>query len=199
MPKKGLIARSGMRRRTQQQTELRGSPMKFDDPAIQSMIHQLVDTLQEELRQNQRLLRLVRRKKDTLLRNAHHELDTLARAEKEVLGDIVTVERDRIQLLTEVGQVLGHPQPSRLRIAEIVLHASPESRDELLDIRDDLRDVADELDDLNSVEPLFTRHRQDNVRLYVSPSRWSRSLNCDQNRPQSRTSGAHAVSGQEDS
>ena len=173
--------------------------MKFDDPAIQSMIHQLVDTLQEELRQNQRLLRLVRRKKDTLLRNAYHEMDTLARAEKEVLGDIVTVERDRIQLLTEVGQVIGHPQPSRLRIAENVLHANPEARDELLDIRDDLRDVADELDDLNSVEPLFTRHRQDNVRLYVSPSRWSRSLKCDQNRPQSRTSGAHAVSGQEDS
>ena len=146
--------------------------MRQDDSEFQAIIAQLVDTLQEELRQNHRFLRVIRRKKETLLREAHHELDSILRSEKEVVTDMVTVERDRIQLLNEVGQVLGHPQPTRLRIAEIVLHADPENRDELLDVREELRDVADELEDLNSVEPLFSKHRQDNVRLYVSPNRW---------------------------
>jgi hypothetical protein len=150
--------------------------MKPADPALQSIIGQLVETLQEEVRQNQRLVRIVRRKKVTLLREAQNELDSVLRAEREVLTDVATIERDRIQIVAQLGEVLGHPQPSRLRIAELVLHAEPEHRDELLDIREELRDLADELDDLNSVEPLFTRHRQDNVRLFVSPSRWKRGL-----------------------
>jgi hypothetical protein len=140
------------------------------------MIAQLVETLQEELRQTRRLVRLVRRKKVTLLRDAYSEFDTVLQAEREALQDVALIERDRIQLLTQLGQVLSHAQPSRLRIAEVVLHAEPESRDELLDIREEMRDLADELEDLNSVEPLFTRHRQDNVRLFVSPSRWKRGL-----------------------
>lgn len=149
--------------------------MRQDNTEFQAILAQLVETLQEELRQNHRFLRVLRRKKETLLREAHHELDSILRIEKEVLTDLVTVERDRIQLLTQVGEVLGHAQPTRLRIAEIVLHADPENRDELLDIREELRDVADELEDLNSVEPLFSKHRQDNVRLYVSPKRWEHS------------------------
>jgi hypothetical protein len=148
--------------------------MQAIDPAFQDMLTRLVATLREEARQNQRLLNVVRRKKEHLLGGRHEEMENLLRAEKEALTDVVTMERDRVELMAELGQSIGHPHPTRLRIAELVLHADPENRDELLDLREEFRDLADEMDDLVAVEPIFTRHRQDNVRLYVSPSRWKR-------------------------
>ena len=147
--------------------------MKSHDREFQVLIRQLVDTLQEELRQNQRLLKVVRRKKEALSLEGHDELEGVLRVEREMLTNAVTLERDRISLVIELGQLLGHPTPSRLRLAEIMLYADSESRDELLDLRDDLRDVADALDDLTSVEPIFSRQRKEQVRLYVTPSRSS--------------------------
>ncbi len=145
--------------------------MKSHDREFQGLIRQLVDTLLEELRQNQRLLRLVRRKKVALAGEFYEEHESTLRVERELLTNAVTLERDRISLITELGQLLGHPSPARLRLAEIMLYAGAECRDELLEIRDDFRDVADELEDLTAVEPIFSRHRKDQVRLYVTPSR----------------------------
>jgi hypothetical protein len=145
--------------------------MKRDAKAFQGLIEQTVRTLREELRHHRRFRDLVRAKKESLLRETPQELECLYRKEREVVNDLVILQRDRIALLTEIGQHLGHPTPSKLRIAELVLHAHPEDRDELLDLRDEFRDVADDLDDLGAVEPLFSRHRQEHVRLYVSPRR----------------------------
>ena len=145
--------------------------MKRDSKEFQGLIEQIVRTLREELRHHRRFRDLVREKKELLLRQIPQELERLYRKEREVVNDLVILQRDRIALLTEIGQHLGHPSPSRLRIAELVLHAYPEDRDELLDLRDEFRDVADDLDDLGAVEPLFSRHGQDHVRLYVSPRR----------------------------
>ena len=146
--------------------------MKADDPVVQDIISQIIEILREEYRHNRRLLQIVRRKKEVQLREAYNEVEPLLRAEREVVTDLVVLERDRIQLVAELGEVLEHPRPRPLRVAEIVLYANPDHRDELIDIRDELRDIADELDSLGAVEPLFTRHRQDQVRLYVSPERW---------------------------
>ncbi len=145
--------------------------MKPYDREFQGLITQLVETLQEEVRQHQRLLKVVRKKKDAFLSEVPEELDSLLRVEREMLTNAVAVERDRIALVTELGQWLGHAHPARLRLAELILHADAESRDELLDLREEFRDVADELDDLVSADPIFTRHRKEQVRLYVTPSR----------------------------
>ena len=147
--------------------------MKSHDREFQGLIRQLVETLHEELRQNQRLLKLVRRKKEAMSSESHDQTEGVLRVERELLTNAVTLERDRISLVTELGQLLGLPNPSRLRLAEIMLYAESESRDELLDLRDDLRDVADEMDDLSSVDPIFSRQRKEQVRLYVTPSRSS--------------------------
>jgi len=146
--------------------------MKPSGTQFQALISGLVEALREELRHHRRLRDILREKKAVRLRSAPHDVEAILRREREVVTDLATVERDRISLLTEVGQLLEHPTPSRLRIAELVHHAFPEDRDELLDLRDEFRDVADEIDDMASVEPIFTRHRQDQVRLYVSPERW---------------------------
>lgn len=145
--------------------------MKPSGTEFQALISGLVETLREELRHNRRLRDVVRERKANRLRNVPHDIEALLRREREVLTDLATVERDRIALLTEVGQHLGHPRPSRLRIAELVHHAFPEDRDELLDLRDEFRDVAEEIEDMAAVDAIFTRHLQDRVRLYVSPGR----------------------------
>jgi hypothetical protein len=145
--------------------------MRTNEAEVQDLICQLLETMHVELHQNQRLLRTVRQKKDAVLAEGLADLEALMHVEREMVTNVVTMERDRIAVLTALGQVLGHPNPSRLRVAEIILHTGPENRDELLDLREEFRDVADELDDLSSVEPIFSRHRKEKLRLYVTPTR----------------------------
>jgi flagellar biosynthesis/type III secretory pathway chaperone len=167
--------------------------MQLTKREIEALIGNLVETLNEEVRHHRRLRDVVRRKKESLVGHSGQEIELLLRREREVVTDLATVERDRIALLTEVGQNLGHPTPSRLRIAELVLHARPEDRDELLDLRDEFRDLADEIDGLTAVEPLFTRHQQDHVRLYVSPRRWKDMLTNDLRSGAREESGASST------
>ena len=173
--------------------------MKTQDAIFQSIVLQLVETLREELRQNQKLLKTIRRKKESCLAGARHDLESFYGIERELVTNVVMVERDRIALVTELGQILGHPSPSRLRIAEILLYVGPESRDELLELREEFRDVADEIDDLVAAEPRFTRHKRDQVRLYITPSRSGAFLKPSPAAPQAhRQDAAPAVPGHED-
>ncbi len=136
------------------------------DPDFHELVTSLIGTLQEENRQQQRFLRVVRRKKDAIGRGALNELDGIFRSEKEVLADCVTIERDRVAILLALSECLGDG-PRRLRLAELMLYANPEARDELLDLRDDFRDVADQLESLSGVESHFARHVSGNMRLYL--------------------------------
>jgi hypothetical protein len=145
--------------------------MKTPAPQFQALISNLVRTLQEELRQNRRLLGVVRKRKAGAGSGGFSALDSVLRAEREMLTNTVLLERDRIALVTELGELLGHAQPSRLRVAEILLYAAAEDRDELLELRDELRDIADELEDLGAVDAAFARHRQGSIQIYVTPSR----------------------------
>ena len=131
------------------------------------LVSSLIDTLQEESRQNQRFLRVMRRKREAIGRGARNELDGIFRTEKEVLADCVTIERDRLAILLALGECLGGQRRRRVRLAELVIYARPEARDELLDLREDFRDVADELEALSAVECRFARHISGNMRLYL--------------------------------
>lgn len=156
------------------------SPEIPQNPCLDEDFHELVtsliDTLQEESRQTQRFLRVVRRKKDAIGRGAHNELDGIFRTEKEVLADCVTIERDRVSILLALGECLGGEGPRRLRLAELMLYANPEARDELLDLREDFRDVADELEALSGVESRFARHVSGNMRLYLHDGETAETL-----------------------
>ncbi len=146
------------------------------DPDFHELVTSLIDTLQEESRQNQRFLRVIRRKKEAMGRGARNELDGIFRTEKEVLADCVTIERDRVSLLLALGECIGGERPRRLRLAELMLYANPEARDELLDLREDFRDLADELETLAGVESRFARHVSGNMRLYLHDGEDAESL-----------------------
>ena len=146
------------------------------DPDFHELVTSLIDTLHEESRQNQRFLRVVRRKKEAIGRGASNELDGIFRTEKEVLADCVTVERDRVSLLLALGECIGGERPRRVRLAELMLYTNPEARDELLDLRDDFRDLADELETLAGVESRFARHVSGNMRLYLHDGEDAESL-----------------------
>ena len=153
--------------------------MQLSQRELDTLIEQLIETLHQELYQHRRFLAVVRRRKEALASGNHPGAQALHATEKEVLADVVTFERERIALVTELGEILGHPRPARLRIAELVLHSSPEGRDELLDLRDEFRDLADEHEALTAVEPLFSRHYAGQVRLYMAPSRAGSALGDD--------------------
>ncbi len=149
----------------------------FDLPSLDDEFHELVgsliQTLQEESRQHQRFLRVVRSKRAAMSEPDGQNLETILRTEKEVLADCVTIERDRLAILLALGERVGGEsgKPRRLRIAELVSYTHPEDRDELLDLRDEIRDVADELEDLTSGGS-FSRHASGNMRLYLREDRW---------------------------
>ena len=154
----------GLRRRLE---DLSSAVMVTCSNDLHDLISQLIETLHLELTQHQRLLRILREKKVRCLEGEMEDMETLLRVEKEVLADLVTMQRDRVSLITELGEILGREHPSSLRLAELVLYSSPEGRDELLDLRDEFRDVADEFEALSSVEPTFSQHRSGQIRLYL--------------------------------
>lgn len=182
---------------TRKKTETQSSTWELD-AEFQGLLDQLVKTMREELRQHLRFADAVRRRRSFRLGPGPNQMDSILRAEREAITGVVTMERDRIALVTELGQILGHPVPSRLRVAEILLHAAPENRDELLDLRDDFRDLADQLDDLVAVNPAFSRHRNENVCLYVTPSRSEACLAGLNGPEQRRPRGASSLSSRGD-
>lgn len=138
-------------------------------PEIASMVDTLVGVLWQEHRAVNQVAALTRRRLLAARRGDLTAFQHAIEVEAEALRGFVLVERERVAALTEIGLTLGHRDPSRLRLAELVLHVGPEQRDELLDVREELRDVADEIDYLHAQGAFFEHHTLGRVELYLAP------------------------------
>lgn len=145
--------------------------LRRTDPEFQSLLALLIEVLRKELRLHERVLEAARLRRAMRRSPGQGPLDAALRTEKELILNAALMERDRLSLITELGQILDHPNPPCLRLAELIHHAASEHQDELLDLREDFRDLADAFDDVNAVEPSFAYHRDQNIRLYVTPTR----------------------------
>jgi len=133
------------------------------------MVESLVGLLRQQDRAARRLVRVVRDRVEAELRFDLGAREDLLDAEREVLTDLVLVERERIAALTEIGLILGHRTPSRLRLAELALYTDPGCRDELLEARDRLYAVADELDVLLGASGRLDRSCHGRVTVFSTP------------------------------
>ncbi len=145
------------------------------DTDVYDMVETLIGLLHQEYKSVLRVATLVKKR---LTADARHDFscrEACLDVENEALLEFVLVERERIAALTEIGLALGLSRPSRLRIAELVFHVTPELRDELLDVREDLRDLADELDGLRAASGSLEYHNLGRVTLYTSLDSFSGS------------------------
>ena len=131
------------------------------------MVTVLAGVLGEELKQSERLVRLLRDRLEAELRGDEDRVVYSLEVEREVLTDLVLYERERIACLEEIGLTLGHRQPDRLRIAELSLYTPHDLRDELLELRDRMRDVADELDGIHHAGARMSCRRSGTIRLFT--------------------------------
>jgi hypothetical protein len=140
------------------------------EPEFQGMVETLTALLREQLKRTEVVSRLLRKRLEAEARGDLLELEACLEEQAAALFDLVMVERERIAALAEIGLALGHRQPSRMRLAELIHYLSPESRDELLDIREELRDVADLMQGLSNQGSKLERHRLGRVTLYLTPA-----------------------------
>ena len=142
------------------------APSSCDQEEVAELTASLISVLQQELRQNQRLLQVIHAKKAALARGALYELDSFLRCQKEILADCVTFERERTSILRALSETIRGTSAG-MRLAELIGYSAPEDRDELLELREEFRDVAEELEALSGVETRFARHTSGSIRLYL--------------------------------
>jgi hypothetical protein len=135
---------------------------------LDAMLRNLTCLLDEELKHTRRLAHWMRLRLKAQTQSDPRCVDVLIDSEREVLLNLVLVERDRIASLTEIGQLLGHRHPSRLRLAELILHCPAEQRDELLDLREEFRDLADDIERLGAALGKLKRQRVGRATVYFS-------------------------------
>jgi len=167
-------------------------PSTCDQEEVAELTASLIGVLQQELRQNQRLLRVIHARKAAVARGALYELDSFLRSEKEILADCVTFERERTSILRALSETIRGTSAG-MRLAELIGYSWPEHRDELLELREEFRDVAEELEALSGVETRFARHSAGRIRLYLPESEVSKFTEAGEVVPL-RTNGSAAVS-----
>ncbi|MBN1443141.1 MAG: hypothetical protein JXA90_10550, partial [Planctomycetes bacterium] len=160
---------NGNAKRTESNMSAIPIPAAILRPEIEEAAETMSGLLREQAKYIGRVVGLVRDRHRARGAGDLAECQSCLELEKEAMLDFVLVERERIALLRQIGQELGHRRPSSLRIAELIFHVSPELRDELLDVREELRDQAEELERLRSLSSQLEHHTVGRVTLFLSP------------------------------
>ena len=136
-----------------------------------SEIHQMLDNLTGildlELDYSRKFTRVLRCRVEAEDRDDFNEREQCMVEEKELLGSLAMIDRERVAAVGELSLAFGCRRDKPMRIAELVLYVDSEYRDELLDVRELLRDCADEIESLNSASNRFQRFSAAGMDLYL--------------------------------
>ena len=134
---------------------------------IHQMLDNLTSILDQELHHSRKLAVVLRCRVEAEDRDDFNEREQSLAAEKETMGNLMMVDRERIAAVGELSLALGCRREKPMRIAELVLYVEPEYRDELLEVRELLRDCADEIESLNNANNRFQRFGAAGMELYL--------------------------------
>ena len=99
------------------------------------------------------------------------EVETLRQVrdeEEALLHRVVDEEKQRLLLTEEIGDLLGHPAPSEIRVREMLSHLPPELSGRLSGSRDRLRQSARRLGRRNAEEPGLIEHTLGHIQVFLS-------------------------------
>lgn len=171
---------------------------------LEGDLDSMVAILETHLANHQRLISVLRKKRDACVEARIEELDGIVDEEKASIDAIGASERERIQTTDRLavaldraagpasGAASGSPARRRPRLVEILNRVDGVHRDLLLDLRDELREAADELSKLNQLNRTLVLQSLENVHLYLLMLRGDSPGAATYARPDRRSSGESA-------
>jgi len=114
------------------------------------------------------LLEVLVAKQDALISVESESLGSVREEEENILHQVVDEEKQRLILTEEIGDIIGHPAPSTIRVTEMLDHFAPPLSLRLEESRDRLRDVAVRLGEKNRTNHSLIEHSLGHIQVFLS-------------------------------
>lgn len=115
-----------------------------------SLIEELMNTLEAEITEYGKLLKLSQKKTPVLVKGDMEELRKITDDEQSIADNIVNLDNKRASVTKDIAQVLNTDVESlKLSVLIDVLNKQPEEQNRLADIRDRLKTVVDSVKLIN--------------------------------------------------
>lgn len=138
------------------------------DHRLRMSVEELCEVLGRLEGLHERLLDLLVEKESALTEVRLDDLDELRGREETLIRELIDEEKERLLVTEEVGDLLDHGAPSRIRVSEIVPHLPEDLTERLSERRETLREVALCLSRQNSVNRALIEHSLGHVHVFLS-------------------------------
>ncbi len=117
---------------------------------------------------HEQLLEVLAAKEEALVAVKLDELSSVREEEESLLHKVIDEEKQRLLLTEEIGDLIGHPTPAKVRVADIVAHLPGEISGRLSGSRDRLREVASQLGKQNRTNRALIEHSLGHIQVFLS-------------------------------
>lgn len=115
-----------------------------------------------------KLLEVLAEKEEALVAVEMDKLSTVRDEEEDLLHRVVDEEKQRLLLTEEIGDLVGFPRPSSIRVADMLEHLPGEVSERLHDSRNRLRDSAIALGKQNRTNRTLIEHSLGHIQVFLS-------------------------------
>ncbi|MGE3166164.1 MAG: flagellar protein FlgN [Planctomycetota bacterium] len=138
------------------------------DARLRMSVEELCEVLGRIEQLHDRLLETLVAKENALTQVRLDELAELKPVEEELIRGLIEEEKERLLVTEEVGDLLDHEAPSRIRLSEMLPHLPGDLSERLAERRESLREVALCLSRQNAVNRALIEHSIGHVHVFLS-------------------------------
>ncbi len=117
-----------------------------------SLIDELIDVLEQENKEYETLMLLSKEKTPVIVKGDLEKLQRITTVEQEFVGKISILEKKRIEVMQDIGNVLGK-NPDTMKITELIelLAKQPAEQQKLSQVHDTLLKTLDNVKEFNEL------------------------------------------------
>lgn len=138
------------------------------DARLRMSVEELCEVLGRIEGLHDRLLEALVEKESALTEVRLESLEELRPVEEELIRALIEEEKERLLVTEEVGDLLEHEVPSRIRVSEMLPHLPTDLSERLAERRRSLREVAVCLSRQNAVNRALIEHSIGHVHVFLS-------------------------------
>jgi flagellar biosynthesis/type III secretory pathway chaperone len=143
---------------------------------VASLLENLIDVLDSENAQYERLVTLAESKTSVIVAGDIENLGKIMEEEQEIVGRIQGMEKNRNKFLADIANVVNRDVES-LKLIDLIqmLESMPDQKQKLEDVQTDLRKTIDKLRETNGKNQLLLSERLDMVNFNLDMIRAMKS------------------------
>ncbi|MHC4934791.1 MAG: flagellar protein FlgN [Planctomycetota bacterium] len=128
----------------------------------------LCETLDRLHDLHRRLQNVLTAKEEALVAVEMDRLAEVQKQEEEILHSVVAEEKHRLVVTEEIGDLIGFPRPSSVRVSDMLEHMPGEVGSRLHDSRSRLREIARSLAERNRATRALIEHSLGHIQVFLS-------------------------------